>query len=277
MKKTIDKIAEEIRIRWILFTSSVKYTLQLDTAYLVDGWSNLISTTFYTITFILFIKILYTNINTFAGYSESQTLFLTLIGQINFYFYWVFIYGNLGQIGDLVTSGELDLILTKPVPADFYISVRHMKLIMLIRDSIAPTVSLSLIINWSALEFEFFGFFVGATVLVLGMLTIQSLYFIAYLPVFWLGRGSSPAESLENIRHYTHDIIPFEGFSKPIQIIFTLFIPMLIDTALATSIILGKIRPIPSLLLSLIAFITFTIIKKLLWREALKAYSSASS
>ncbi len=271
------KIKEELRVRIAILKSAIIYSFHEDTAFVAQNWSNMASTFFYTLSFILFIKVMYTNVDTFAGYTENETLLLMLVGQVSFYVSWFVFYTNLNRIGSLVNKGDLDMLLTKPVPADFYITFKRLSTISIVRDAVVPIFTLVLVIDWSRLNISLSSLIFGVLVWGLGVLADYFVNFIVRLPVFWLGKGSSPVELVIEVSNHVRGEIPFEGLNRQLKILFGIIIPLAIDVGIATSVILQKSDGFRMLLLASGVVIIFAVIKNRLWQAALRNYTSASS
>jgi ABC-type uncharacterized transport system permease subunit len=271
------ELKEEIKVRLAILKSAVIYSFHEDTAFVAQNWSNMASTFFYTLSFILFIRVMYTNVDTFAGYTENETLLLMLVGQVSFYISWLIFYINLNEIGRLVNKGDLDMLLTKPVPADFYITFKRLSTIAVIRDGLVPMLTVVMVIDWSKLDFTFESMSLGILIWLLGIIADYFVNFIVRLPVFWFGKGSSPIELLIEVSNHVRGEIPFEGLNRQLKILFGIIIPVAIDVGISTSVILQKSDGYRMLLLAFGVVIIFAVIKNVLWHAALKNYTSASS
>ncbi len=279
MKQLVFKLKNYIRERWILIRASAVNTFQIDTAFPLNNWGNIISSGAYAITTILFINILYSNVKTIAGYSRDEMLFFTFLSQIVFISTWMFSARNVLYITEAVNSGELDLVLTKPIPALFYMSSKTIDIYSVTRDYFIGGLALVITINWGNLHIDQSNLVIGILIVILGFIISHCIHFISALPVFWLGENSAFVDLFYFFDYEFFQGLPFEGFSviKGIQVIFTFIIPMLISSGLSSAVILNKIDAAPALLLSAILCIIFLILLNKLWKLALKNYTSASS
>lgn len=275
-KKILQNICDAIEIRLLLIRASIVNTFHQDTAYPAENWSNLLSTFFYTLTFFAFINILYSDVELIAGYTRDQMLFFFLIGQIAFYLQWPSYYGNLLTISKLINNGNLDLILTKPVPSAFYVSTRKISLLQLFRDGTIPIVLLTLSINWSNINVTGLNFICGIIMLVIGFIISYCIFFISVMTSFWLGRD----QHLLGISQSLHDCtvtIPYEGLDNKLRFLLGGIVPLLFEVGIPTSIFLGKSDPGTMVLLGFAVMCIFLILKVYLWTKGLMVYNSASS
>ncbi|MFH1175324.1 MAG: ABC-2 family transporter protein [bacterium] len=271
MRKFFDYFKIRISILWI----NAVNTYQEDVAYFMNTWGNLFSTVFWTFALLIFIEVLYSNINMFAGYGRNEMLFLILMCQLGFYIQWLWSRQNLISMYEGVRGGSLDFVLTKPLPANWYVSFKEIRIIGLIRDGLPCIFILSLIIKWKDLSVNCRSIFFGIVIFILGQIIWHCFEFLFILPVFWYGESkqiSGIAQSLIN----TTDI-PFEGFEKPLKWIFSTLIPTVLVGQLAVSVILNKSDGVKMFLLVLVVTAVFLALKMFFWNLALKNYTSASS
>lgn len=268
---------DTIKTKLVIIKASIVYTYQEDTAYVAENWASILSTFAYVVSFALFIKILYSNIDALAGYTENEMLLFLFISQSSFYTQIVGFDKNIVDIGGFVNSGALDLYLVKPLPILFYLSLKRISIITAIREVIPALFFLGILIDWSG-----FAFTVGSTVYALivficGIIVIYNMSILAMLPVFWLGRS----EEIYLLSHRLYWLgrreIPFEGFSPTLRIVFSSIIPILISTGLTTSVLLGKTDGLFGAIYAFTIMLITSLLVKVLWNKALIAYTSASS
>lgn len=258
----------------ILLKASAINTWQIETAYWTNNWTNLLSTTFYNLVLILFFKIIFANTKQIAGYNFDEALFFYFIGQLCFYTLWTLFITNLKNIIKFINNGNLDLILTKPLPHLFYLSTKQLNLFSGLRDALPTLIIISYFINWSNLAFTFLNITIGLIILICGIYLLYFIFFLAVLPAFWFGESSQLFESVFSILPQE---IPYEGYPKSLKAFFTTLLPTLFAIGISSSVMLGKTPAIPMLLYTFIITIIIFFIQNKLWNFALRNYSSASS
>lgn len=254
------------------------FSFQKDTAYWADNWTSVLSTTFYTISMLLFINVLYTNVNTIVGYTKNDMLLFFLIGQMSFYLTWSISAQNMQEFIEDVNQGNLDLMLTKPIPALFYITFKRVRIVSsLLRDGIPPTLAVLFSIDWSLFHFSIPTIITATLVFFLGQICLHVVQFISVLPVIWQGESGNIFKLGFDIENYAGRFIPNEGFPLPYRIVFGIFIPVLISTGFTTSILLQKINAKPLLLITVVGTVLALFMRQWLWNIAIRNYTSASS
>jgi ABC-2 type transport system permease protein len=268
-KKAISK-------RSSILLANIKFTYQIETAFHVNNWANVLSTCFYTLSMILFINVLYSNVKLVAGYSKDEMLLFMFIGQAGYYLSWL-IHSNLEELIFDVNKGRLDMLLIRPVPSLFYVTFKKVRLFSIIRDCLPPMIVLAFAINWTKLPLSVDTFLGGFFVTLLGIICVHVVHFFATIPVFWLGESRNILNFSQEFEYNLGKVIPFEGFNKNFQLFFVAIIPVMISAGLATSVILGKTPAIPAIIISLIVTCLSLVMRQLVWKMALQRYTSASS
>lgn len=263
-----------IKERFDILRINIINTYQIETAFIGNNWGNMLSTLFYTLSYILFINVIFANVRTFAGYSKNEILFLTLIGQLSFFFIWMFSITNAKELIQDVNSGNLDMILTKPLPSLFYVSTKKISFIGFLRDGFATIAILCFLINWTNLNLNLVNLISGIIIFIFGQIAFNGFQFLFALPVFWFGESTS----IHVVSYsFVDSSVPYEGYTKVLRLIFSTIMPVLITSLISTSVMLGKSNPMIMTPLAVIIGITFLFIKSAAWRFALKNYTSASS
>lgn len=268
-----EAIADRISLIW----ASIIFTFQKETAFWTNNWTSLLSTTFYTLTMLLFLNVIYSNTKLVAGYSKNEMLFFFLITQVTFYGSWGVWLTAMREMIIGVNNGDLDLILTKPLPALFYITLRRIKIFSTLRDGLPPTLAVILSINWPALNLAALNIFWGILIIILGMICLHVFHLLPSLTVFWLGESKNALKLGQAIESGSK-MTPLEGFvNNPLKFILSTVAPVLIAGGFGASVILGKVGGPYMFLWALIVTIVALYIRDLAWQWALRNYSSASS
>jgi ABC-2 type transport system permease protein len=260
-----------------ILKASIVYNWQIDSAYPFANIGRMVGSVLYTITTLIYINVLYQKLHLIAGYSQQEMLVFFAIGQVALFTIASFSYDNIIDLIASVNTGGLDLILTKPLPSLFYVSIKNIGLFRILVENIGSLTIMFFFIKWSTLSITFYSFISALIVFVCGLISMHVIQFIAALPVFWIGESSSLLDSTWSFEYNIGRTIPYEGFSAPFQIIFTTLLPSLITTGVTASVLLSKSNPLLMAIYCLAVASFCLIIKNLFWRLALKNYTSASS
>lgn len=281
MKQLASKLKQNtfyyFRDRIFILKASIVYTFQIETAYFFNNWGNIISTTLFTVTYVIFADAIFSNAKTIAGYSRDEMMFFILISQLWFYIFYSLFQRNVDSLIENVNSGNLDLILTKPMPASFYINFNEFNILSVIRDGVVPFGFIIATINWTNINIYPANLLFGFTILIIGTFITNTILFTFALIVFWVGESSSVIGTVLELEDNSGHRFPLEGYSDKARRVMLTLIPFGISAGLSTSVILGRSAPGSSLLLSLLVLLLFSVSKEIFWRIALRNYTSASS
>lgn len=269
---------EFISQRWNILKANTFFTFQKETAYWADNWASVLSTTFYTFSMLIFIHVLYANVKTIAGYTHNDMLLFFLVGQFTYYLNWSISAQNMQDFIIDVNKGDLDLLLTKPIPALFYITFKRIRLFSgLLRDATPPTIAVALSINWSLFHFSFTDIVIALIIFFCGQICMHVLQFIAVIPAIWLGESLSILKLSYDIDHYAGRFIPFDAYTSFFKFIFGTVFPVSIAAGFTSSILLGKSDSYFLLMWAILVTIGAMIVRGQVWKLAIKNYTSASS
>src|SRR5882757_1466424 len=73
---------------------------------------------------IIFLEVLYSQVDNIAGWSKWECVLLVGTHQITAQIFQAFFYVNLAELPELIRTGRLDLMLLLPVDAQFAVSTR---------------------------------------------------------------------------------------------------------------------------------------------------------
>jgi len=270
MKALVSKIKVYAR----LLRAITVNTFQTETAYFGNNWGNIASTVIYVVVQILFVNVIYSRVNTFAGYDKNEMYFLLLIGQFSFYLIW-----GLGEINNRILiedirRGALDFLLILPVPSLWFATFRKIPLLTITRDGLPNLILIAYLINWSTLSLTLSHLILGIIIFILGQMAWISFNFLMVLPVFWTGEAKNIYSMTYNLRD--NNQIPWEGYRPGFQFSLSVFIPTLLLSSIPASVMLGKASALYLLPFTFLIALMFILIKRWLWSLALRNYTSAS-
>ncbi len=262
--------------RYNLIKLAIVNTWQKDTAYLFNNWGNIVSGTVYILTAILANSVIYTNTNEVAGLTKNEMLLFIFFAQINFYLFAGLVYKNLGAISSDINSGKLDLVLSKPVPALFFLSYRSIDILTVVRDYLFGFIFIILSVDWNALNIEISNFLLSFIIVFCGIIASSSIFFITAIFAFWLGESSGITDLAVFTDYDFVKNIPLNGWGN-FKTVFLTVLPFLIGSGVSVEVALGKLEGVGWCLFSIFIAILFLFFKNRLWKLGLKSYSSASS
>ena len=222
---------------------------------------------------VLFFNLIYLHTKAIAGWTMPETMFLLatnhLIGSLG-----AFLFGaNLGTIPHHVRNGTLDMILIKPVNAQFFVSIRNVGF------SSLPNTLFSLPIFYYSIghldvSITFIQMSFYLLLVICGVFIRYSLQMIAMTTSFWTTNVTALYLILFDLFNLTG--YPAEIFKGGARIIFSSIVPIIVIANFPTKVIIKAIKFWPILYVIIITLF-FLLISRLFWNLSLRKYSSASS
>lgn len=271
------KVIQEIKLRLIILKAGIIYTFQIETAYWANNWGNIISTTIYTLSYLLFIEIIFANVDLVAGFSRDEMLLFTMVSQLWFYAIWTFVMPNVDELVASVNSGSFDLVLTKPLPALFYVLTKKMRIYSILRDGTPPLLAIAITIDWTNIEISFSELMGAIMIFIFGFLISSSIHLMAALPAFFFGQSSELLGVVFETEHNAGHQFPLQGWSSSLQFLLITLLPFGISAGLTTSVLLGKIDFVSVFPIISVTLVLFLSLRSWAWKKALRNYTSASS
>ena len=166
-------------------------------------------------------------------------LLLTAIYFLADRVYDSFLEMNFEDFVNLVNTGRLDLILTKPVNSQFIVSLRRFSFSFTISSLMMFGLLVYLVVHYFW-PLPLINLLVGLLIFIAGLVISYSLWFMTLLPVFWWGR-------VDNIQHLFrpfHQLsrIPIDITGRFIQPLFTFIFPLAFIATVPTQALTGQLN-----------------------------------
>jgi len=257
------------RLFWIQLRASLATAMQYRADFLVDGVMSL----WWMIWTLVPLWVVFGGRQSVAGWSFSEALLVAawftmlrgvLGGAIN---------PSLVDIGERIRSGTLDFVLIKPADGQFLVSTSKFapwKVVDLIAGVVIAVVAFGRIGRAPApADVALAALLLGCAVLVM-----YSLWILIVSAAFWVVRLDNLVFLLDSI--FDAARWPLDVFRGAWRILFTFVIPLGLMTTYPARAILGTLdgRTAAGALLGSAAF---ALIARLVWTQAVRRYTSASS
>lgn len=258
-----------------LLWAFLRYKSQNDLAYLGNFWAELFSTFFYVMTFLVFVDLLFRNIGSMGDFSKNDFLFMTLIGQFTYYVWAIGIYAAMAKIIEDVRTGAFDLTLLRPVSTTFYNTLSAIKPVYGLFVSVPNIVLISVIIDWSQVSVTPISIFLGLLVWCGAMLILALIMLLLTVPVFSQGDASDMINASFSLFRLTE--IPFNLLPTGIKFMSFFLLPTVVATGATAYVMLAKGTVLPIIVASVLMGTVAVVLYKVVWNNAMHAYTSASS
>ena len=219
--------------------------------------------------FVMFIYFLVTGSKDVAGYSANQIVFFFLTFNV-IDILGEFLYREVYRFRSKVVSGDLDLILAKPMSALFRVLMGGADIIDLITipPLIIAVIYVGNLLNPSILHTTYY------VLLIINGLLISTAFHIAVLSLAIL------TMEIDHTVMIYRDLLnlgrlPVDIYREPLRSILTYLLPVGVMITLPAKSLMGLVSPLSVAVSFMIGVIVFWASKRF-WSHALKHYTSAS-
>jgi ABC-2 type transport system permease protein len=228
----------------------------------------------YLVVKILYPVVIYQSGTKINGFTPDELLIFVGTFVIMTGFYAGLFASNFYSFGGLIRDGQLDMMITKPVSLQFFSTLKRSESGIFFIDLIAGIIMVIIGVSRagipvSLLKLGGYAVFIGA-----GAIVSYSLFLLPEILNFWFINASAIAETADSF--WDFNLVPMVIYNKFIQSIGVFALPLFVITNFPSLFLLGKLSPV-YFLWGLLVPVLFLIITRLLWNNAIKNYSSASS
>lgn len=257
---------------WKMF---VKVQFKSITTYKLDFYFGAISLLFLDLPILVLISIVFSHISQLYIWSYYDMLLLNGILMVISSLADCF-EGHVRNIGELVSSGEFDNYLIRPVKPSFLLIFTNMQIEAIFSFIFGVVLSVISIINIPQLHDVGMILLLIVHIIIGVLLTSQVIFALSCIPFWFIGiRG------LWNIINYGYEYshYPLDIFPNPIKFILKWIIP--IGTVGPVTIFVfvngNKIQCLKTIGVEILMCIIWLLIDVFIWEKGLKKYQSAGS
>lgn len=258
-----------------LYGKLLKFSAMTMMTYRISFFVELAVEFGYQIAFILFFYIIYQKVKTVAGWSYWEVI---LLNGINIIFtesllatIYVF---NLWRLPRRIVTGDLDVVLTKPISSLFEASLFRPYLSSIV-STIPGFYLIVLSLNRLGIHFSL-SRAVMAIVMLLFAWVIAYCFSVILSCVAFYFANAHGLTRLSNDVIFTYSDLPHTVYRGFLRVLFFAFIPVVFMSSLPAEALVKGIN-VNYLLMCAGLAVIFLFITKLVWNVSIKKYSSASS
>lgn len=226
---------------------------------------------------IVFIKVIFSKTNDIRGWSEEQYLFLMGTHMLVTSLFEAFFYRNCWRISQLVRSGDLDFVLTRPANTQFLLSVERIDFSPLANVPVALGICIySMVLQGTAPSITKIGLFF--ILIAGGVLILYSLLFMFAITSVWLIRQTG----VDHLWFYTVSLAryPAEIYRQfaggALWFVLVFVFPILMVSNLPANVMVRTFEPFMVVYVLASGFVLLGV-SSLVCHFALRWYRSASS
>lgn len=250
----------------------IKNSVQEELEYRFDFFMNFFNAVISLLASLAVIYVMFQNANEIGGWTFTEVVVLIGVFRLVRGIVDSIIIPNLGQLSEYVRQGTMDFILLKPINAQFYVSLRRCR----IWDASNILIGFFLIFVglYKLKLFSLVSIILGSLLIVLSIIIIYSIWFIIMSLAFWFVDVRNLQTILNMLMEFGQ--FPLSVYPSGLRFLFSFIFPIAFITTIPASAFIGNFS---IQLLGLAGLITliFFINSVVIWRMALRSYSSASS
>jgi ABC-2 type transport system permease protein len=256
-----------------LFFTFIKSSLLMELEYRANFVTQAVLSLFWIGITLASVLVFYSHTNEVGGWPLNHAL--VIVGLFTFMggFIKTMLQPNAQKIVEMIRTGTMDFVLTKPVNSQFIATLRFHKIfngLDMIVGVIIIGVAFSRMgyVPGSAALFQF------ALMLALALLIIYSIWAIMATISFWFVKVANLTEGFNAI--WDTGRFPVSTFEGLLRIALTFVLPIAFITTIPAQALLGNLDG-ASMILALIIGLGLFTFSAWFWRYAIRNYSSASS
>jgi len=224
---------------------------------------------------LVFIEVIFSYVNTIGDWTKWEVVLLVGTHQVITQIFQAFFYSNLANLPELVRTGRLDFLLLQPLDSQFAVSTKQFGLDNVVNALVGVGfITMALVRLHLTPTFGQFALFTVA--LGFGVAIHYSIFLALATTSFWIVKAQGLIYgyySVFNLGRYP-DVI-FRGLFK---FVFSWIIPVIVVSNIPARLLV-RAADAPWLLMGQLAAATLLVLvaTRLLWKTAVRRYSSASS
>jgi len=262
-----------VRFYWRLYKAFLRTSLVREMEFRANFWAKVFYNLLWLGFFLVTLKIIFRHTDSIAGWNEAEALVLASTLYLIDALISTLFYFGLSELPALVRQGTLDFVLFKPVDAQFWLSLRRINL-----DQLGSLVVAVLLGIYALLQLGYIPPLVNVllylSMVLTGVLIFYSFHFMMMTLSIWLVR----VENLWVLSDVFAQLgrFPTDVFDRVLRRVFTYVLPIAFLATIPAKALLGKASAVFLGFAVAWAFVFF-VAGRLLWKFALRSYTSASS
>lgn len=188
--------------------------------------------------------------------------------------FYMLYYGNFTSLSTMVREGQLDMYLVKPMSTQFLVTLRRLDFSLLLPDFVVGAVMVGTGWRRAGLPSDF-GTVAGFLFLFMcSCLLTYSLFLIPHLLCFWIVSTRGITDMTAALWDFNN--MPQMIYGRWMQRIGTFILPIFVITNFPGLFLMGELSD-GMMIWAVAAPILAFVIARLVWKRALRSYTSASS
>jgi ABC-2 type transport system permease protein len=257
------------RLLAIFWRSSIATELE----YRVNFVANAVLSLFWLVWAAVGVSVYFQFADEVAGWTYAELLvvvglFFTVNGLRQ-----ALITPNLARMTEYIRQGTLDFLLTKPIDAQFMVSVRHVGVYNFVDPFLGVALAaVGVVASGHGVTLAAIGAFI--VMLVAGVLLLYAFALVLMSASVWTVSSEGMDDVVQGVVEVAR--LPVQMYRGPLQVVLTVALPVAFLTTFPAEALLGR-GDARLLLVAPAVAILAVVVASAFWRLALRAYTGASS
>ncbi len=270
----MSNILREIKRHIYIYYKFVKNCFVILLIYRANFFMSLAVEFAFLFTKLLYVLVVYNAGTTLKGLTPDDILiysgtFIIMSGiHVSLFFF------NFAKIQEYIREGSLDMFITKPVSLQFMVTLRNIEIAAAIPNIIAGIICVC--IGWqragipltAVTVFGYLGF------IFTGVIIAYCVTLIPELLCFWTIKGTAVHEIADALWYLNN--MPMKIYKRWIQGIGTFLFPIFLISNYSFLFVIGRLD-YRAILWGITAPVLCILLVRLIWKKAIRNYTSASS
>jgi ABC-2 type transport system permease protein len=256
-----------------LIKAFARYSLAREMEFSANFLVSILIHLFFIAANLIFFTLIWIRVGGFGGLSPYEMLFFTGTFHLADSVYMVFTFFGIMEIPELVRRGDMDYLLTKPVPSQFLTTFRGFSWYSLV-DFILAVAMIGYAMVQIQFHFTWFGVAAYLIMVVFGAVISYSMSCLVMTLSFTFINVDAIWTAFFEMGEF--EKYPMGIYPPPWKTIFSVTLPMIIVANFPAYFALGKLS-IGQLVWFLAASFILIYASQRFWQHGLKKYQSASS
>ncbi len=268
------EFAEELKKYIRLYILFIKNCLIVQMEYRANFFISICIECAFLFTKLLYIIVVFkanVNINGLSPYAILMFIgtYTIMTGIMDAIFF-----PNLIKIPDYVRNGDLDMLIIKPVSAQFIVTLRYIDFGLAIPNIIGGVIMVAVAWSKIGIAIDFVNIFGFIAFSMIGILTTYPVLLFPFILSFWIVKTQAIREITWALWDFNN--MPMMIYGKWMQRIGIFVIPIFLITNFAPMFVMDMLSG-KYIIWSIITPCLFIFLVRKFWNFAIKNYSSASS
>ena len=256
-----------------LLKTFYKNALLAELEYRANFVVNILMSVFWLGWSLIGLQVYFNHTQTIGGWTYNEALVVVGLFHLANGYMQAFLQPNIAEIGNHIRLGTLDFILTKPVNAQFFVSLRTVVFWRLADIALGLGIVIFALVR-ANISVSVFDVLLFGVMTLAGAVMVYALWLMLVTTAFWLVRVENITELF--YAFYEAARFPIGAYRGALQMFLTFIVPIAFITTFPAAALIGKLAPVYVLYALALAVGLFGL-SAWFWKFALRFYASASS